>query len=125
VTVWRGGWAKWESALPIPAQVPATVWINPPPKGDGASTISERWCLPGAVNVASGEAVGIRLIVDQLSELAGVPAHIQVNRSLVRTDHPAEMCGDATLLAQLTGWRREIPLYKTLSDVLDEAARSS
>jgi len=80
---------------------------------------------PCAVNVASGEAVSIRLIIDQLCELAGVPVHIQVDRSLVRTDDPVEMCGDATLLTQLTGWRREIPLHKTLSDVLDEAARSS
>jgi GDP-4-dehydro-6-deoxy-D-mannose reductase len=74
------------------------------------------------VNVASGKAVSIRLIIDQLCELADVLPRIEVDESLVRADDPVEICGDASLLTQLTGWRPEIPLRTTLTDVLAEAA---
>jgi GDP-4-dehydro-6-deoxy-D-mannose reductase len=74
------------------------------------------------VNVASGKAISIRSVIDELCDLAGVTARIEVDDSLVRADDPAEIRGDATLLAQLTGWQAEIPLRQTLADVLAEAA---
>jgi GDP-4-dehydro-6-deoxy-D-mannose reductase len=73
------------------------------------------------VNVASGKAVSIRVIIDQLCELAGVLPRLEVDESLVRADDPVEICGDASLLTQLTGWRPEILLRTTLTDVLAEA----
>jgi len=76
------------------------------------------------VNVASGEAVSIRALIADLCGLAGVPVKIEVDPALVRADDPPEIRGDATLLTQLTGWRPEIPLHQTLSDVLAEAAQS-
>jgi GDP-4-dehydro-6-deoxy-D-mannose reductase len=80
---------------------------------------------PCVVNVASGEAVSVRLIIEELCELVGVQPRIEVDQSLVRADDPVEIRGDATLLTQITGWRREIPLRTTLSDVLAEVARPS
>jgi len=77
------------------------------------------------VNVASGEAISIRSIIDQLCELAGVPPRIEVDGSLVRADDPMEIYGDATLLTKLIGWRPEIPLRTTLTDVLAEARSAS
>jgi GDP-4-dehydro-6-deoxy-D-mannose reductase len=74
------------------------------------------------VNVASGEAVSIRSIIDQLCELAGVPPRIEMDASLVRADDPVEICGDSSLLTRLTGWRPAIPLRTTLIDVLAEAS---
>lgn len=79
---------------------------------------------PRIVNVASGEAMSIRSVIEQLCELAGVPPRIEVDRSLVRADDPVEIRGDASLLTELTGWRREIALRTTLRDVLAEAATS-
>jgi GDP-4-dehydro-6-deoxy-D-mannose reductase len=73
------------------------------------------------VNVASGQAVSIRSIIEQLCELAGAPPRIEFDESLARLDDPAEICGDARLLTELTGWRPEIPLRKTLIDILAEA----
>ena len=73
------------------------------------------------VNVASGKAVSIRVIIDQLCELAGVLPRLEVDESLVRADDPVEICGDASLLTQLTGWRPKILLRTTLTDVLAEA----
>jgi GDP-4-dehydro-6-deoxy-D-mannose reductase len=77
------------------------------------------------VNVASGEAVSIRSVIEQLCELAGVPPRIELDESLVRADDPVEICGDARLLTELTGWRPEIPLRTTLTDVLAEAASAA
>jgi GDP-4-dehydro-6-deoxy-D-mannose reductase len=74
------------------------------------------------VNVASGEAVTIRSIIDQLCELASVTPRIELDESLVRADDPVEICGDASLLTQLTGWRPDIPLRTTLADVLADVA---
>lgn len=86
---------------------------------DGAEPVAR------VVNVASGKTVSIRLIIDQLCELAGVTPRIEVDESLVRADDPAEICGDASLLSQLTGWRPEILLRTTLTDVLAEARAAS
>jgi GDP-4-dehydro-6-deoxy-D-mannose reductase len=76
------------------------------------------------VNVASGTATSIRSIIDQLCELAGVPARVKVDGSLVRALDPADIRADASLLTEITGWRPEIPLSTTLADVLAEAANA-
>jgi len=77
---------------------------------------------PTIVNVASGSSVPIRWVIERLCALAGVEARIQVDESLVRPNDPAELRGDASLLARLTGWAPAIPLEQTLADVLADAA---
>jgi GDP-4-dehydro-6-deoxy-D-mannose reductase len=74
------------------------------------------------VNVASGVAVSIRSIIEQLCELAGVQPRIQFDESLARADDPVEIYGDASLLTECTGWLPEIPLRRTLIDILAEAS---
>ncbi|HSH22418.1 MAG TPA: GDP-mannose 4,6-dehydratase [Candidatus Caenarcaniphilales bacterium] len=76
------------------------------------------------LNVASGAAVSIRRIVELLAAAAGVEPVMRVDPELVRASDPAEVRGDASALRALTGWRPEIPLSQTLSDVWDEAAGS-
>jgi GDP-4-dehydro-6-deoxy-D-mannose reductase len=76
---------------------------------DGQATI---------VNVASGQAVSIRSVIERLCSLAGVEPVLETDRSLVRDADPAEIRGDATLIERLVGWRPIIPLERTLSDVL-------
>jgi len=80
---------------------------------------------PRVVNIASGEAFSIRSVIERLCAIAGVPARIEVDQALVRDDDPAEIRGDASLLAGLTGWRPEVPIGRTLADVLNEAATSA
>jgi GDP-4-dehydro-6-deoxy-D-mannose reductase len=70
------------------------------------------------VNVASGEAVTVRDIIERLCALAGVAPVIDIQRSLVRAGDPVEIRGDATLLRDLVGWQPQIPLQRTLTDVL-------
>jgi GDP-4-dehydro-6-deoxy-D-mannose reductase len=80
-----------------------------------------RGALPSrctVVNVASGEAVTVRHVIERLSALAGVTPVIEIDESLVRTNDPVEIRGDATLIRQLVGWKPRIPLEQTLVDML-------
>jgi GDP-4-dehydro-6-deoxy-D-mannose reductase len=69
-------------------------------------------------NIASGEVVTVRQVIERLCALAGVTPMIEIDQSLVRDGDPPEIRGDATLIRQLVGWRPQIPLQQTLADVL-------
>ena len=70
------------------------------------------------VNVASGQVVSIREVINRLCALAGVSPVIRIEESLVRTHDPIEIRGDATLLRKLVGWEPRIQLDQTLRDLL-------
>jgi GDP-4-dehydro-6-deoxy-D-mannose reductase len=72
-------------------------------------------------NVATGRAVTMRAVIERLASLAEWPVAIVQDPALVRADDPPVIRGDATLLADLTGWRPEIPFPKTLADLLADA----
>jgi GDP-4-dehydro-6-deoxy-D-mannose reductase len=76
---------------------------------------------PLVVNVATGRAPSIRSLIERLCDLAGIAPEIEADPSLVRPGDPAEIRGDATLLAELTGWRPAIAMERTLADLLAEA----
>jgi GDP-4-dehydro-6-deoxy-D-mannose reductase len=76
---------------------------------------------PVVVNVATGQAEPIRSLIERLCALAGIEPIVRVDPALVRTDDPQEIRGDASLLTKLTGWQPEIPLDRTLADLLSEA----
>jgi GDP-4-dehydro-6-deoxy-D-mannose reductase len=80
-----------------------------------AGKLTDRFSV---INVASGEAVTVRDIIEHLCALAGVAPAIEIDRSLVRADDPGEIRGDASLIRQLVGWQPRIPLEQTLVDVL-------
>jgi GDP-4-dehydro-6-deoxy-D-mannose reductase len=70
------------------------------------------------VNVASGEAVTVRNVIERLCALTGVAPVIEIDPALVRADDPVEIRGDATLIRRIVGWQPVIPLDQTLRDVL-------
>jgi GDP-4-dehydro-6-deoxy-D-mannose reductase len=72
------------------------------------------------VNVAKGEAVPVRRILETLCRLADVEPRVEADPALVRPDDPPEIRGDASRLQALTGWRPERPLEATLGDVWHE-----
>lgn len=76
---------------------------------------------PVVVNVGSGTEHSIRNVVERLCALASVPSDIRVDPSLVRADDPPSIRADISLVHDLTGWRPEIDLDKTLADVLADA----
>ena len=72
-------------------------------------------------NVARGEGVEIRRILEMLLETAGVKAEIRPDPERVRpTDWSV---GDASKLHGLTGWAPRIPLAETLGGLLDDWRR--
>lgn len=75
---------------------------------------------PGEVyHVSSGKAVSIQSILDLFLEMARVKIEIRVNPAkLRRSDVPLQV-GDSTRLRTQTGWAPEIPLQKTLEDILE------
>jgi GDP-4-dehydro-6-deoxy-D-mannose reductase len=70
-------------------------------------------------NVCSGRAYSMREILDILLSLARVRVRIEVDPSRLRpSDNPVILGSHARLTAD-TGWRPEIPIERTLSDLLD------
>lgn len=68
-------------------------------------------------NVASGRGVAVREILDELLDLAGVKASIEVDPARFRkTDF---RIGDASRLRAATDWKPRVPLRETLSGLLD------
>jgi GDP-4-dehydro-6-deoxy-D-mannose reductase len=80
-----------------------------------AGKLADRFTV---VNVASGEVIAVRDIIERLCALAGVAPAIEKEQSLVRAGDPIEIRGDATLIGQLVGWQPRISLDQTLVDVL-------
>jgi GDP-4-dehydro-6-deoxy-D-mannose reductase len=74
---------------------------------------------PGEVyNVCSGRDVSIREIADGLLKLAGTTLEFETDPALVRPVEVPVLRGDPTRLVDATGWKPEVPLARTLADVL-------
>ena len=79
---------------------------------------------PGeAYNVCSGRDVMVAELVDRLMAQAGVSLTLHADPDLVRPVDIPVLRGDASRLQGLTGWRPEIPIDRTLADVLADAER--
>jgi GDP-4-dehydro-6-deoxy-D-mannose reductase len=74
---------------------------------------------PGEVyNVCSGRDVSIEEIAKSLLALADAPLALETDPSLVRAVEVPVLRGDPGKLEDATGWKPEIPLEQTLSDVM-------
>jgi GDP-4-dehydro-6-deoxy-D-mannose reductase len=74
---------------------------------------------PGEVyNVCSGRDVSIEEIAKSLLALAAAPLALETDPSLVRAVEVPVLRGDPGKLEDATGWKPEIPLEQTLSDVM-------
>jgi GDP-4-dehydro-6-deoxy-D-mannose reductase len=76
---------------------------------------------PGEVyNVCSGGGVALSWIIDHLGKKSPIPIAVQYRDEKVRA-HKAnvKMIGDHSKLTSHTGWRPQIPFYRTLDDLFD------
>jgi GDP-4-dehydro-6-deoxy-D-mannose reductase len=73
---------------------------------------------PTVFNVATGTAVTLRWVVEELCRQARVRPTITVRPELLRPDDPQRLVGSVDALRDATGWRPEIPLAQTLGDML-------
>jgi GDP-4-dehydro-6-deoxy-D-mannose reductase len=77
---------------------------------------------PGQVyNVCSGIGVTVADIARDLLALAHRSLRLTIDPQLVRPVDVPVLVGDATRLRDATGWTRQIPLERTLADVLEVA----
>jgi GDP-4-dehydro-6-deoxy-D-mannose reductase len=73
-------------------------------------------------NIAKGEDVELRDVLETLVGLAAAPLEIEPDPERMRPSEVPAVCGDASRLRAATGWVPRIPLEQTLADML-EAAR--
>ncbi|HAU5562564.1 TPA: NAD-dependent epimerase/dehydratase family protein [Serratia fonticola] len=72
------------------------------------------------VNVASGEMHSLREVIKICEELTEHSIRIEVNPQFVRPNEIKELCGDVTLLNNLTGNKlQKVPLRETLKWMLE------
>ncbi|MCC7207705.1 MAG: GDP-mannose 4,6-dehydratase [Anaerolineae bacterium] len=76
---------------------------------------------PGDVfNVCSGRAETMQWILEYMVRRSRVPVEIKVDPARFRPVDIPRLLGDYSALAARTGWRPEIPLERSLDDVLNE-----
>jgi GDP-4-dehydro-6-deoxy-D-mannose reductase len=76
---------------------------------------------PGEVyNVCSGTDTPVQDLADRLVSLAARPIALEPDASLMRPVDLPVLRGDASKLAAATGWRPQLSLDQTLSDLLDD-----
>lgn len=76
---------------------------------------------PGrAYNVCSGCAITIRELLDRLLARARVPIRVRVDPARYRPNDTPLLVGDPTRIHAELGWRPEIPLDRTLDDLLND-----
>jgi GDP-4-dehydro-6-deoxy-D-mannose reductase len=73
----------------------------------------------GVYNVCSGRSVRLSEIVSQLAACAGVEVVTRVDPARLRDAEIMDAHGSSELLTAATGWRPELPLERTLADVLE------
>lgn len=66
------------------------------------------------VNICSGQATSLRDIIDMMSALAGYEIEVKVNPTFVRSNEIPVLRGSRERIGQLTGWRPELSLDRTL-----------
>ncbi len=76
--------------------------------------------LDGPVNVCSGEGISIGELAERALEVAGVDAEVVSEVERQRDRDVSTLVGDPGRVRDLTGWRPEVPLERTLQDLLAE-----
>lgn len=70
-------------------------------------------------NVCTGNTVSIQFILDSLLEMTNISIRIECDSKRFRKEEPLRICGDHSRLTRRTGWRPQISLEQTLSDLLN------
>ena len=73
----------------------------------------------GAFNVASGETVTVRDLIELVRAASRLPVRHELDPARMRSHDVPAVRGSAARLREATGWRPEIPLEKTVADALE------
>jgi GDP-4-dehydro-6-deoxy-D-mannose reductase len=80
--------------------------------------LMEKGTLGEAYHVASGRAVSIQSILDQLLAMTNVDITVEQSAQQLRPKEVISLTGDTTKLRTATGWDPTIPLSQSLQDIL-------
>jgi GDP-4-dehydro-6-deoxy-D-mannose reductase len=69
-------------------------------------------------NVCRGQAVSIEFLTQLFQKYANRPFQIKINATLSQRNEPLISYGDSTKLRSAIGWKPNIPLDKTIEDLL-------
>jgi len=72
-------------------------------------------------NICSGRERTLRSLVEKMLEIAGVRAEMKCDVARLRRAEQRRMVGDCTKIRERPGWEPQIPLEKTLTDILRAA----
>lgn len=70
-------------------------------------------------NLGAERAYAIQEILDRLLAMSTIPLEVRPDPARLRPSDVPEVISDCTKFREQTGWRAEIPLEQSLSDVLD------
>ena len=76
-----------------------------------------------AYNIASGKTISLEFILKELiriSKLKKIRLKIKRNNTLIPKDEIPEIRLNPSKIKRLSGWRAQIPIEKTLHDILNE-----
>jgi len=75
---------------------------------------------PGEVyNIASGEGISIRALLDKILALSNVHVRVEVDPDRLRPSDVEILIGDSSKFRADTGWAPRIPFDQTVQDLLD------
>ena len=69
-------------------------------------------------NVGSGRSVSVAEVVQACEEVLGYRVEVEVEQRRLREHDRTELCADATLLRETTGWQPRWSLKETLAELL-------
>ncbi len=81
--------------------------------------VADRHHAGEVFHVCTGRGVAISEVVEQLCDLSRFDVRVEVDNERLRRSDISWLVGDPSKIAAATGWRAEIPLRQTLSDLLD------
>ncbi len=77
-------------------------------------------CKPGEIyNICSGKTYSIKEILDKLLSFTQVKITIKQDPNKIRKSDIPVLVGDNSKFVKATGWKPEIPIEKTLKDILE------
>lgn len=81
--------------------------------------LMEKGAMGGVYHVASGKAVSIQSVLDQLLTMSSVKISVQEDLGRLRPSDTPVLVGDSTKVRAATGWEPTISLEQSLHDILD------
>ncbi len=75
--------------------------------------------LTGTFNLCSGRALRLESVVEEMAKATPLPVEIRPGPSLARPADPSTVYGSPDRLREAIGWAPEIPLSRTVADLLE------